>query len=97
MNTLVEQIHGLIAQHDLKQANRFRKHFNNTQALNVFSIGVLNSLNRYWRLELGGIAKDTIDERECLVDNVDESVWLHNFATTVLPTIVSHRLPVSVR
>lgn len=91
--TLFDQVYKSISEINLKQANRFKKHFNNTQALNVFSVGMLNSLNRYWRLELGSLTKDTIDERECLIDNLDETIWLSHFTKTVLPTIVEFNLP----
>ncbi len=49
--------------------------------------------NRFWRMQLGSIAYQTVEIRECLIDNCDPMDWVRLFATQVAPTIVAFGLP----
>lgn len=50
-------------------------------------------VNNYLRHQLGQLPVDTIEERECLVDNITERDWLRHFERSVAMTIVVHGLP----
>lgn len=53
-------------------------------------------INRYWRLQLGSLPINTLDERYCLVDTGEIARWLELFEQKVAPCIVTHNLPPSV-
>lgn len=92
MKRLVDCVYDLIRSNDTNQADFFIEDYNKwSQTVESNIEQVL--LNRYWRVELGLLAVDTISEREALVDNVPAMVWLSNFQVYVLPTIVRHNLP----
>jgi hypothetical protein len=50
-------------------------------------------INAYLRHQLGLLPVNTIHERECLKDDVDEDIWLSTFESEVAPSIVIHGLP----
>jgi hypothetical protein len=50
-------------------------------------------VNEYLRHQLGILPVNTIYERECLRDDLDEEKWLELFKTKVAPSIVIHGLP----
>lgn len=93
--TLVAAVYAAIAMKSTEQADRFQKSFyeNHRCSALVLAQGEVNALNYYWRLELGCMRKNTVEERSCLIDGEDSTVWLGNFIETVLPTIISERLP----
>lgn len=94
MNQLTNAVYELIRKHSPKQATRFKKQFDRSEAMNVLRHGELVTLNKYWRIELGCIRKNTFSERECLSDSVTPELWLSNFATYILPTVLQEDLPI---
>lgn len=50
-------------------------------------------VNEYLRHQLGVLPVNTITERECLRDDLDEERWLQLFAEIVAPSIIIHGLP----
>lgn len=94
MNQLINAVYEAIRKHSPKQATRFKKQFDRNETMNVLRYGELATLNKYWRIELGCIRKNTFSERECLCDATAPDVWLNNFITYVLPTIVQEDLPI---
>lgn len=53
----------------------------------------IQAQNRFWRIQLSRLKKNTIDERECLADDVGYQAWLRDFRKGVLPTILEYNLP----
>lgn len=53
----------------------------------------IEAVNHFWRVQLGSLPVNTIDERECLVSDASVSDWIRNFEECVIPTIVKHKLP----
>lgn len=53
-------------------------------------------INRYWRVQLGALAIDTMDVRYCLVDTGEISRWLSLFEQGVVPCVVENNLPPAV-
>lgn len=53
----------------------------------------IRRLNRFWRIELGMASPNSIDTRECLMDDCDTTRWVVLFREKVLPVIVSNDLP----
>lgn len=51
------------------------------------------ALNRYFRLQLANAPVPTLDERECLIDDLSPEQWLKYFKGHVLPTLVRFNLP----
>lgn len=51
------------------------------------------SLNTYFRQVLGHAPISTLNERSCLRDDLDPSVWLKYFVSHVVPTLVRFNLP----
>lgn len=54
----------------------------------------IEAVNHFWRVQLGSLDVNTIDERECLVSDATVNDWIRNFEECVIPTIVKHGLPV---
>jgi len=54
---------------------------------------VLVALNKYFRLQLSNAPVSTLDERECLIDDLSHEQWLKYFKGHVLPTLVRFDLP----
>lgn len=54
----------------------------------------LREINQYLRLVLADAPVCTINERECLMDNLSDGVWMEYFIDTVYPTLVKFNLPV---
>lgn len=48
----------------------------------------ISTINNYWRLAIGGLARNTIPQREALVDGVSREVWIANFNTHIRPLVV---------
>jgi hypothetical protein len=53
----------------------------------------VEAANRYFRIYLGLLPQSTIEERECLTDNVTFDDWWRNFERYVIPTLAKHPLP----
>lgn len=51
------------------------------------------ALNKYFRHQLSKAPVSTLDERECLIDDLDPKQWLKYFRQHVLPTLVRFNLP----
>lgn len=54
----------------------------------------IRGINQYLRLVLADAPVCTINERECLMDNLSERVWMEYFVDTVYPTLVKFNLPI---
>lgn len=52
----------------------------------------LTELNQFFRNVLVKAPVSTLDERSCLVDDVDDDTWLGYFKDHVVPTIVRFKL-----
>lgn len=50
------------------------------------------SLNKYFRKVLTHAPIATLDERSCLMDELEESRWLEYFGQHVAPTVVRFKL-----
>lgn len=50
------------------------------------------SLNHHFRIVLSKAPVSTLDERECLSDDIDPDVWLRYFESHVIPTLVRFNL-----
>ena len=50
------------------------------------------SMNAFFRQVLIAAPVSTLDERGCLMDDMDESIWLDYFANHVAPTVVRFNL-----
>jgi hypothetical protein len=59
--------------------------------------GQRHALNKFWNRQLQSVqvhtGQNTIDERYCLIDKGDHSVWHKLFKTKIMPVVELHRLP----
>lgn len=55
--------------------------------------GVQVELNKYLRLQLAKAPVSTLDERQCLIDEISAGQWFEYFESHVLPTLVRFNLP----
>lgn len=83
---LAQSVEDLLAAHKPHLADVFRNTFRP-------SGNEMVSLNKYFRCELGKAPVSTLDERECLIDDLEPKQWLKYFEGHVLPTLVRFDLP----
>lgn len=83
---LVQAVEDLLADHKPHLADAFRSNFR-------FSGDPMIGLNKFFRCELGKAPVSTLDERECLIDDLEPRQWLKYFTVHVLPTLVRFDLP----
>ena len=53
----------------------------------------IRGANGFWRLQLGMLTSDSMNERECLIDTMGYDIWWDNFQRYVIPFIIANRLP----
>ncbi len=53
-------------------------------------------LNNFWHLQLMSAAKQSTEERYCLIPNGDVKNWLNLFKVKVLPFIIENNLPTKI-
>ena len=77
--------------------NKAQEHFLThqwiTDAKGIKAEGQRFLLNRYWRLQVGMIEKNTIAERWCLVENGEMKDWLRLFEEKIIPFCLENDLP----
>lgn len=86
MSTLVGTVADSIAAQNPAAAMRFTRGFRGGD-------NDIPELNRYWRGQLAQLHVSTVSERMCLIDDIDESRWLHHFTKLVLPLVIKSDLP----
>jgi|SRR5690606_1088078 len=88
---ITSSVYNLIAAEDQKAAQRFKSSF---VAVGETPEQEIVALNKYWRLQLGGVHANTISERMCLIDEINPADWMRHFRVHVLPSILRFNLPV---
>jgi hypothetical protein len=53
----------------------------------------IQTMNNFWRHQLGMLNVDTIKVRSFLIDNISPDYWIQNFEKYVLKTVLKHTLP----
>lgn len=53
--------------------------------------GTIEELNKHFRVELSTLPVDTIDARECLVNDISEDRWLGYFSDHVVRPITKYK------
>lgn len=77
------KVEEVIASHSEEMADR----------LNLSAVGNdIKTANSYFRNVLAQAPINTINERGCLLDDVDEDIWIEYFSDHVAPTIVRFNL-----
>ncbi len=89
MNSLYNSVVTSINKRSPDCATKFVAHYQPTPV----QADALIHMNRYLRMQLGLMPVPTIQERECLMDNVSEKEWLRLFNKHVVQTIVTYGLP----
>jgi hypothetical protein len=84
---LSQAVHDMLAEQKQHIADAFEASFKNTHGDEMVS------LNKYFRVELSKAPVSTLDERECLIDDLEPNQWLKYFRVHVLPTLVRFDLP----
>lgn len=85
MNPFFESVVQCLSKHSNDAANKLSQH--------APAPGNLNGINNYLRVQLGMLPCSTVNERECLMDDVSEREWLRLFNKHVAPTIAAYGLP----
>ncbi len=88
---LREKVAQILRQHNEALATLWLQHFWVGEVENFEE--EVQHINGYLRHQLGLLPVNTIHERECLKDTVDEKVWLSTFESEVAPSIAIHGLP----
>ena len=91
---LIDAVYAAIYAHSGRQANRFRMMFTQQCQHIVIANGEMVALNHFWRLELGGLKRNTISARECLNTEATTQSWLSNYIEYILPIVIAEGLPV---
>lgn len=91
INPVGKAVYDALASHDLSCATRFLASYVNIPG--SASVQLVH-MNRYWRRQLDRLDVDTINERECLMDDCALSDWLRHFQNGVMPTVLAHGLPI---
>jgi hypothetical protein len=89
MNTFYDNVLQCLSKHSADAAAKMQAHFSP-------SADVPNPVittNNYLRVQLGMLPCSTVNERECLMDDVTEKDWLRLFNKHVAPTIAAYGLP----
>jgi hypothetical protein len=89
-NSLVTKVGDLLSNQNAKLGGIFKSNFKSTAET---SEGEQRELNRYFRVQLSTLRISTLDECECLRDDIAPVYWLKYFETHVLPTLVRFNLP----
>lgn len=84
MTTLTDEVADLIRQQDPDEAKHFIQTYDGDNSL--------ASMNRYFRGVLTHSPISTMDERGCLLDDLDEPRWLDYLKNHVIPTLVRFKL-----
>lgn len=84
-------VRGVLERHDPAAAQAWGECFHPQEGA-VTTHAQLCGVNKFLRLRLGELDKNTVDERMCLTDNQELSDWVRNFETFVVPTVISHDL-----
>lgn len=87
MSTFVDLVVQCLNKHSPDAASKFQQHFVAPATNPIMAI------NNYLRVQLGMLACSTVNERECLMDDVSEREWLRLFNKHVAPTIAAYGLP----
>lgn len=87
MTHLSQEVEDLLTEQKQALGDVFRATFRNTHGDEMVS------LNKYFRIELSKAPVPTLDERECLIDDLSQAQWLKYFRGHVLPTLVRFNLP----
>lgn len=86
--SLVAKVSDLLAARDNAQAKAFDQNYKSAGT----DEDDLVELNRYFRQRLSNAPCATLDERECLRDDLHPSTWIKYFESHVLPTLVRFKL-----
>lgn len=89
MGTLYNSVISSLNKRSSDVATKFVKHYQPTPVVTDQQV----HLNRYLRMQLGLLPVNTIQERECLMDDVSEKEWIRLFNKHVVQTIVTYGLP----
>ena len=54
--------------------------------------GSIEELNKHFRIELSSLPVDTIDARECLINDISEQTWLGYFGNHVVRPITKYKV-----
>lgn len=87
MTHLAQEVEDLLSEQKQVLGDVFRDTFRNSHGDEMVS------LNKYFRVELSKAPVSTLDERECLIDDLQPKQWLKYFQVHVLPTLVRFNLP----
>lgn len=87
MTHLSQEVEDLLSENKQALGDVFRATFRNSHGDEMVS------LNKYFRIELSKAPVPTLDERECLIDDLSPAQWLKYFQGHVLPTLVRFNLP----
>lgn len=85
--SLIDRVRKLLSDEKKELGGNFDRTFDPGRGNDVVE------LNKYFRIELGRAPISTLEERECLIDDLDEGVWLRYFEHHILPTLVRFNLP----
>lgn len=85
-------LEALLSLHSSEAAERFRRLFKRFSGTHTGD-SEIDLLNQFWRTQLGVLNRDTISEREWLVNDVDEYTWVKFFERNVLQTVLQENLP----
>lgn len=84
---LIQEVEDMLDGERRELADVFRSTFRDTHESEMVS------LNKYFRVQLSKAPVPTLDERECLIDDLSPGQWLKYFESHVLPTLVRFNLP----
>jgi hypothetical protein len=87
MTHLSQDVEDLLSEQKQVLGDVFRSTYKNTHGDEMVS------LNKYFRIQLSKAPVPTLDERECLIDDLQPEQWLKYFRGHVLPTLVRFNLP----
>lgn len=63
------------------------------EAENKVAVVQRHYLNRYWTTQLLMTGKHTVDERYCLLERGEISMWLQFFQDKIVPFLIENNLP----
>lgn len=81
---LVDRVTDVLGEVSPEHAEDFKKNFNGKK-------GTLEELNKHFRVELSTLPVDTIDARECLINDISENTWLNYFSDHVVRPITKYK------
>lgn len=86
-----EVVRGVLERHDPAAAAAWNSTFQPQEGA-VTLHAQLCGVNKFFRLRLGELPQNTVEERMCLTDDQSLDDWVRNFETFVVPTVISHDL-----